>query len=814
MKKTLLILALITITNNVIAQDYQYLGNYTSNGTPLYLVTPSDVVSIETLEMISNSLPESYPVPDYNPQYISSGYDTDLRIEDNADVWVTFVSEGAGYRNVLGFYTYDLNNPPTTAPSRSEITIIFPNVSALGSGGGLKTGDKVKIGTFEAGTGIGWVLLANAWSSSAQTVGNALWDLYSNPNFNPEADEELRYHNVLLADPNNERIILGFEDIRRDRASCDNDFNDAIFYVTANPYEAINTTNFADVSESNNVTSAYNGGLESNGKLATLIAKRNFKRKVAQDKNFLKELQPEFKKNLFNRTNNTNSLIDYLPETGMYNTETATVSSPDDLLGITNATEVFSVDYYQGTERVSAVLATATENSIYDHSKVICDRLNSSSLEDIRTVTVRGHKIISAKIKRPNGIIENTLSFSIKLNTNENELFSFWNIDQYPNGNFQNYQIWGSSFSQVFTIANYIIDKHTEENGLISTPIENVIPNVFVKSGSYSNGQLNLKLINKTNEISIDFEGNLAETEVSDREDITNTYSLTGNYNDELIVDTGVIFDIGFSLQTNSNAQKDALYLADGPWGLDYLDEYVELTNFNVTANTADYSDEIYEIDRNPSVYGNVKGNINLFRHLLPGDQTLEINNYNHLNFSVKNNLPIEIVLMQDDDRAWENRIRYTIPQNSEEKSYSINLLDFKDGNGNSVNITNIKTIVYSVIGDYTNFVPFNLSLKNVNLSTQAVLSVETFNNNTSIKLSNYPNPFLRTTTIKLPQGSNNIQIKVYDLLGRFVDFQRLKTDNSKIKILYNAPNLKSGVYKYLIKDDANKSHSGTFIIK
>ncbi|CAM1365596.1 conserved protein of unknown function [Tenacibaculum soleae] len=271
MKKVLLVLS-IALTVTIYGQNYQYLGDYTSNGTPLYLESPGDNISYETLEEISNSLPESYPVPDYNPHYISSGYDTDISLSETADVWVTFVSEGAGYRNVLGFYTYDVNNPPATAPTAEEITIIFPNASALGSGGGLQVGDKVKIGNFPAGTGIGWVLLANAWSSSQGKVLNGYWQLYSNSDYNPEADDNLRSHNVLLNDPDNERVILGFEDIRRDYGSCDNDFNDAVFYVTASPYSAITATNFADVSSATDVTSAFDGGLESNGKLANLIA--------------------------------------------------------------------------------------------------------------------------------------------------------------------------------------------------------------------------------------------------------------------------------------------------------------------------------------------------------------------------------------------------------------------------------------------------------------------------------------------------------------------------------------------------------------
>lgn len=231
MKRILLLIALCSKVT-FFAQSYQFLGPYTSNGTPLYFDT-SDVISGETMTLISNSLPENYPVPIYNPQYISSGYETDIIIDSLADVWVTFVSEGAGYKNVLGFYTYDINNPPTTAPTSSQITIIFPNVSAQGSGGSLVAGNNVKIGTFPAGTGIGWVLLANAWNGSAVT--NGLWRLFSNPDFNPEDSPSLRQHNVLLNDPDNERVILGFEDIRRDNASCDNDFNDAVFLCFCKP---------------------------------------------------------------------------------------------------------------------------------------------------------------------------------------------------------------------------------------------------------------------------------------------------------------------------------------------------------------------------------------------------------------------------------------------------------------------------------------------------------------------------------------------------------------------------------------------------
>ncbi len=798
MKKIILLLCMFA-TTTINAQNYQYLGAYTSNGTPLYLETPGDIVSIETLEMISNSIPESYPVPDYNPHYISSGYDTNLEISQTADVWVTFVSEGAGYRNVLGYYTYDINSPSPTPPSNEDITIIFPNASALGSGGGLQVGDKVKIGTFPAGTGIGWVLLANAWSSSAGTVGYGLWKLYSNPDYNPEAQEELRYHNVLLNDPDNERIILGFEDIRRDYSSCDNDFNDAVFYVTANPYTALKTTNYADVESASNVTSAYDGGLESNGNLAGLIAQRNLKRTQTGDSQNQKQFQAFFDRQTYAAENPEDgiNLDTYLPDTGMYGTETAYLSSPTDLIDITNATEIFALDMYQDDIRISAVLATATEGSIYDHSKAICDRLNNSSLEDVRTVTVRGHQLISSKIKRPTGETEYTLSFSVKLGDTANELYSFWNIAQYPEGDYYNFQIWGSSLSQVFTIGNHIIDTLTLEKPLNSQTLDDVIPPVFVRSGYYANGNIHLSIINKVNASSILFEASMAATEVSERTNMTQNVALTGYWTDEVTISTGQLFDVGLSIGTDVSAQQDALYLADGPWGIDYQEDNVIVNNFHVDNTAIEDLEDAHEIERQPTVSGQVQGTINLFRHVLPGDQTLDVSEYDAFQFTITNSQAVEVILLQEGLDDWNNRFRITIPENISETVYRIPFNEFEDGNGNPATISDVKTIIFSLQGDYHNYVPFDMQVHSAHFGMESTLSVAQFETqNETNKLLAIPNPMTTQTEIQFTaKQSEDAQLFVYDQMGKVVYIAKVSIENGHNNISLNRNNLRPGLY-------------------
>jgi LruC domain-containing protein len=221
-----------------ISADYLTLGGWDASGVPNYLEPVGDQIDGSLLQDINTSLPEGRPVPEYNPEYLQAQKTTTVLLEP-AEVWVTFVHEGAGWLNSLGFYTYARGNPPASIDEVDNATIIFPNVSALNSGGGLLPGDKVYLGSLPADTEIGWFLVARGWSNG--TVGNGAHVVYSDPVLNPETDPQLRQHNVMLNDPDREILLLSFEDLRRDTAGCDNDFNDAVFFLTATPYIAVDT---------------------------------------------------------------------------------------------------------------------------------------------------------------------------------------------------------------------------------------------------------------------------------------------------------------------------------------------------------------------------------------------------------------------------------------------------------------------------------------------------------------------------------------------------------------------------------------------
>jgi Domain of unknown function (DUF4842)/Domain of unknown function (DUF4114) len=226
------------------AAVFSYMGNYDANGVPRYLLPKGDAVSQDILNIVNASLPEGTPLPVSHPEYLGNNVQNNVVLTAKAEIWVTFVHEGAGYRNSLGYYSYPTNNPPTNAAEINDLHIIFPNASFQGSGGGLRTGDKILLDTFEAGTTVAWFLVPNGWNGSTQRVVDGQNTIrYSNNAFNTFTSAAYRQHIVTLLDPARELLLVGFEDLNR--PSGDNDFNDAVFYATASPFSAIQTTNMA-----------------------------------------------------------------------------------------------------------------------------------------------------------------------------------------------------------------------------------------------------------------------------------------------------------------------------------------------------------------------------------------------------------------------------------------------------------------------------------------------------------------------------------------------------------------------------------------
>lgn len=235
-------LAVAGLALGVVGPSIGLLDKYDSNGVPANLLATRETYSTEFLQAIAAKLPEQSRVPKASPELLDDKTERNLHFVEDCEVRVSFVHEGAGYRNTAGFFEFKSDKPPTD-PKDAKRIAVFPNASFSGSGGGLRTGDTVMIGKFSKGDAIGFCCISDGFRNGSVTEGIAT--MWSIDDLNPESSASQRGHTVLLRDPDKGRFVIAFEDMLRDGSGCDEDFNDLILSVQVNPPEAVVTTDVA-----------------------------------------------------------------------------------------------------------------------------------------------------------------------------------------------------------------------------------------------------------------------------------------------------------------------------------------------------------------------------------------------------------------------------------------------------------------------------------------------------------------------------------------------------------------------------------------
>jgi LruC domain-containing protein len=300
--------------------DFSYrLGSWELvQGKPNYLFLPREVITSSFLADVNTSLPERRKVPIYNPGYLNNTVERNLKITQLSDIWITFVHEGAGFRNSLFYYVYNKNNPPQTRNDIDSLICVFPNASYLGSGGGLVSGDKVLIGRFGADTVVGFAISSDGYRSSGiQNSTIFLSDKDLNVN---ESNPLKKEHSVLFYDNTTDRFLIAFEDQLRTNGSSDEDFNDVVFFAKANPVTGIDTKdvlpikNFSDIDNDgiaddlddypNDATKAHNNIYPSIDEMATIVFEDQWPSKGDYD---LNDLVVDYRYNVI--TNAENNVV-------------------------------------------------------------------------------------------------------------------------------------------------------------------------------------------------------------------------------------------------------------------------------------------------------------------------------------------------------------------------------------------------------------------------------------------------------------------------------------------------------------------------
>jgi len=547
-------------------------------------------------------------------------------------------------------------------------------------------------------------------------------------------------------------------------------------------------------------SSGNEGGLESNNRLSQQISKRNFNR-AKNNYSFDKTTAKRFSKSKqYGRAvaskDGVFKLSDLMP-LGVINEDDVIQSSPEDLTEITNATEVYSVDYMRNNESVASILLLKTEDGVYEHTKYICDRLLGAELISVSTIEINEQQFIKSLIRTIEGTVEFVLSLSAKsINNDQNfAIESHWNLDKYEsNIGFYNFQIWSNSLDDLLKLGEEVVQLLE-----VQKPIESYNnskpPTVFVRTGNYYNGKLNLQIVNTNKSETVVFDGGVRSTETDEVEYVSADIELTGDYISNIEIDAGSLFDIGFRIGDGVQTPDD-LFMSDGPWGYDDAAPTTQVTEYTIEKNTEDIKADAFNIERNITLKAKTSEYIAAYRALTPKFNPIDLTAYSSFEFKAKGTGTLIVRLVKESVTNWETQYKTSVNLTDDIASYVLPFSEFKSINGTDFNVDDVTSIVFTMLAENGEEVTKEMTLKELRFSNEKTLEAPHLIEAESLSSKAFPNPMTSKTIIQFTsEQAESITLLVYNQLGSLVRKIPFGAVEGKNEIVLKRENLSSGVY-------------------
>ncbi|MDF4202652.1 T9SS type A sorting domain-containing protein [Maribacter sp. SA7] len=561
-------------------------------------------------------------------------------------------------------------------------------------------------------------------------------------------------------------------------------------------------------------SSANKGGLESNDRLANLISKRNFNRAKTNyvfDKLNAKKLVKNTYYGLSSKTDVKEIPLNSLVPLGVVG-ETSTIeSSPSDLLDLTNASDIYSVDYLNGSDNLGSLMVIKTENKVYEHSKFICDRFLGAELLSVTNIQLREKDFIKSIIKQPDGSLEFALTFSARVNADDNfTIESHWNIDAYASEtSYYNFQIWSNSVDDLLLLADEILNL-LEVNADITKYNGSTPPPVFVKSASYKNGEVLLNIVNNNNSESINLEGGLKLTETSDTEVLGVSADIDG-YLDSVALKTGTLFDLGFRISAGLGTTPDDLFVADAPWGLDDSGEQTKMTSYEVLPADGPYVGEGYPIERNIKLEGSTSTYLGAYRALSPRFTAVDLSDYSKVSFEAKGTGSLDVQLIRGDGSIYKT----TVSLDNEMDMYTLSETDFKNDSDAGTDFSDIKVLSFNLVAENGYAEEKSMELQNIDFHNRE--PGQEFVDSDLNKSVVYPNPMMESASLYFyEENADTYQLDIYSLSGKLLGNHHMEGESvaGQNEIVVERKDLAPGLYLYKLQNSNEKIWSGRLLVR
>ena len=396
------------------------------------------------------------------------------------------------------------------------------------------------------------------------------------------------------------------------------------------------------------------------------------------------------------------------------------------------------------------------------------------------------------------------MSFSAKAINNDTSfsIESHWNLDKYENNiGFYNFQIWSNSLDDLLKLGEEALRLLEVQKPILSynnsTP-----PSVFVRSGKYHKGKLDLQIVNTNRSNHVDFDGGLRVSETENVEYVTSTIDLNGDYISNIEVDSGSLFDIGFRIGDGIHTPDD-LFMSDGPWGYDDAAPTTTVTNYTVAANEIQFDENEFPVERNINLKATTSQYIAAYRALTPKFNPIDLTSYNSFKLKAKGTGELVVRLVKESIGVWEEQYKTSIVLTEILKDYSLKFSEFRSISGVPINPNDVTSIVFTMLAENGEETIKEMTLEQLRFSIDNSYSKTALIEENGSDIEAVPNPMNYETNIYFKaDNAEKLHLVIYNHIGQLVkriEFTSIQGENI---LKLERENFNSGVYYCEIKSN------------
>ncbi|MTB52185.1 T9SS type A sorting domain-containing protein [Lewinella sp. W8] len=455
-------------------------------------------------------------------------------------------------------------------------------------------------------------------------------------------------------------------------------------------------------------SSGEDGGLESNRRLSQKIARRNYQRSrnaspraINVNERLFERDHERLKRGVVTKSNDF-SLADFIPEGAIAETQTY-VSTPDDIVDITNAVEVLSVDVFRRDLRVGSVFATKSTDGVYEHTKLVCDRLHGASIDAVWEHPIGGdEKYLITRFSRADGTVEYATNFSFfRYADGSFQVESHWNLSDYtPDMTYGNFQLWSNNLANLEALVMELKELLMEQGNVKAFRFSEA-PRVLIKRMDYLGEELRLKVLNRSGAKELILSGEYLPTETEQPNWMFETIALSGREQETVTVPINGLYNAGLKVSTDVvDVVYDGIFVADGTWAVDYPVGGAMIYDYEVSPGKTSWEEGEFTVERNVHLMGQLRDYVNVYRSFNPAFSSVDLSAFNELSFRASGVGDLTVTLVRAGIQDWDKQMKTRVRLEPDARDISLPLRAFSAGETAELDWSDVTMIVFTQEGN------------------------------------------------------------------------------------------------------------------